>query len=91
MFSQPVQIIIKTIDDKEPSWPDIENCKGEGNITSMAILEKGTVEGRASVAFRVEDASRQFVFAQLTAGQLEMLAAALKGAELRFADLEKQR
>lgn len=54
------------------------------NITHACVMEGGTVEGKASIFFRlVDDAGKEY-YAETTAALLHALDAVTRGAELRF-------
>ena len=82
-------ILVKTLDDTTPSWPDLLNEKlQQGIIEGVSILEAGTAAGLSSVAFRIKLADGSFALVETTGGLLKMLHSALLGAEARFADLK---
>lgn len=88
----PISITVKTVDDKTPSWPELnEDNMVIGNITGVTILENGTHEGKAAVAFKIQVGSNSYVLAQLTQGEFEVIAGTVRGAVARFEDLKSAR
>lgn len=61
----------------------------QGELKTFAILEKGMKSGKTSVSFHIELPDGTNVIAQTSAAIFDGMAGALKGAELRFSDLQK--
>lgn len=88
----PIEIITKTIDDNTPSWPELNaDNMMLGEITGVTILENGTVNNKAAIAFKIQIGADNFVLAQLTQGEFEMIAGSVRGSVQRFEDLKKMR
>lgn len=83
---ETLNIFIKRKSDTTPSFDDInkDNYAGEAKIKRVAILEKGTIEGKAALGFDIELPDGKHVIAQLTENIFEALGASLKGAKLHW-------
>jgi hypothetical protein len=92
-MGNPIEIKVNTIDDAEPSFPEMVLGKNaiEGQITGVSILENGTVNGLAALGFRIKLQDGSYVLAQLTQTEFEFIAAVLRGSIARFADLKNRR
>lgn len=82
----PITIKVGTVDDTEPLFPltdaQIETFQ-EGDVVQVGILEKGMQSGNVSVAFMIET-PHGIVMAQMSADQMEVIAAAVRAACIRF-------
>lgn len=63
---------------------DPANYKGELEMKSMVILERGTQSGDTSVMFRVQDAEGNHYLAQLTGNLFRAACIAFNAADERF-------
>jgi ABC-type proline/glycine betaine transport system substrate-binding protein len=76
-----LDIRIHRCNEKEPAWPN-QKVETELKFGQTAILEQGTTGGNASITFALTDPATGKVYAaQLTAGLLDMLYSAVKGAK----------
>lgn len=86
----PLNIIIKTIDDKDPAFPQVtpENYVGESILESVSILQHGMTSGKTSIGLLIKLPDGKYVVAQTSAGLLDMIWHAWQGAEQRFEDIK---
>lgn len=81
-----LQIIIKRTNDKTPAWPELnEENSNLGSIRGACILEKGTTQGKASIALRIET-KNGVVVAQITENLFTALNSALMGAKMNWVE-----
>lgn len=81
----PLKIKISEIANREPLFPEYEGAE-EVQFKAFGVIEGGMVSGKTSVCFIFEaDDGRTFI-AQSSAAIMENMAAALVGAENRFAN-----
>lgn len=87
-----LNILIKTLDDTEPSWPDMTNSNSVvGQLQGASILEGGMESGKSSVGFRIALPDGKYALVETSSELLKNLHAVLLGAEARFADLKMGR
>lgn len=80
-----VKIKVHERDNDEPTFPEYQNKTiVEGKLAGFGIMENGMQSGNTSVAFFVEMPDGSITVAQVSAGIMDGLAAALRGAEERF-------
>lgn len=86
----PLSIIIKTIDDLDPAFPQVtpENYAGECTLESVSILEHGMASGKTSIGLLIKLSDGSYTVAQASAALLDMIWHTLQGAEQRFADIK---
>src|SRR5262245_37404774 len=80
----PINVKIGAVGDP-PLFPELgPKMVFEGEITHVGILQEGTTRGECSLGFNIQLPDGRYVFAQMTAGMLIMIAAA--GAEIVSSD-----
>jgi hypothetical protein len=80
----------KLEDAKKPLFHEAVGAKVTyGNLTVIGILENGTENGKASVAFLIQTGENEYVIAETTAALMHTFDAALQGAEANFALKQK--
>lgn len=72
----------------EPSFPEItdDNFGGELEVEAVGILEKGMQSGKTSIALSLKTEDGKYYMAQMSADQIEMIFAGIRGAEQNWAE-----
>ena len=84
-----IKIGIGDFADPGPMFPElVGKVSLEGTVTHVGILERGTKQGATALVVIVEVNGRN-VSVSLTAAALESIAAAVRGAEQRWAERTK--
>jgi hypothetical protein len=87
---QSLELKIHALGDP-PIFPELnDKIAFGGELTHVAILERGMVSGACSLCLYVkitshpDPADGRYVWVQMGSGMLQMIASALKGANERF-------
>jgi len=82
-----VNIKILAKDEQGPLFEGLDASKmTESQITDVGILESGMESGKTSVGLLIPNGDGH-ILVQMSAGQFEMIAAAVKGAAQRFGEI----
>lgn len=82
-----LEIKVHRHNDPDPIFGELaESTDGEMELHGAAILESGMRSGKTSVSFFVKDEKGKYHIVQTSAGIIEMLMGAIKGAEANWRD-----
>ena len=80
-----VTIKIQDLKDADKTlFPELKDKFIEGQVESVGILQGGMESGKASLCLNIKLDDDTYVIAQLSAGMIESISAAVRGAQQRW-------